>query len=554
MNRNGKLDPAEFARGLGVAALAACALAVQLGPYLHVELVDRDEAYYRSFAIIAARGGQLYADFWDGHFPALYHLYALVLNHVGDMTTLRLIAIGTIWIGAILFYLLLRRATGREAALLGMTSFALIVTSVGLEGRGVNTEHFIQTCVLGAVLVSFRNSSRRLFVAGALIGVATLFKQQAILYVAVPAVMSWRDLHRGIPNTEPLGEGGSITVRVAPSTRPARPFAAHLAVLVAGAATPILLALLWAAREGVLGSMLECTVVGMFYERLSGIGLLERADAASTLFMGIFHASPTIVLGILLGLTLLWNNRRISPTTPAHVRSTVDGEDAPYTAEVEYDVLPDLAWFGAGCLGIALAGRPFLHYAILLVPPAIRMTLVASDWTRARRPVTRPIGMALLAFVAIDAGLCALYSIELQVLNRSLGTEMRDETAVAQYLESQVPSEGSIFVWGPQPAIYLLADRAPATRFVVQGTLLTETPIAAALVHEMTESLRRQPPSYFIVAPAPPRFALARPGLESVQALLESEFELDRTIRGYDLFRPRLSGRAPTLPSAPDPR
>jgi hypothetical protein len=533
-------DPKEFAAGVSAALLAAGGLILQLAPYLQVELIDRDEAYYRSFALVAGSGGKLYTDFWDTHFPALYGVYAFILNRAGDMTALRLFTLGTIWVGAVLFYVLLRRATGRGMAIFGATAFALMVTSVGLEGRGVNTEQFIQTCIMAALVLASRSSPRRLLVASGFIGIAALFKQQAILYLAVLAVTHWRQseaFRRNPAESAAQGSGRSSQFK-------ASSVLGGLTLLGLGAATPIVLALAWAVAQGSLEAMLRATVLGLFTERVGATSLLPRVHAARELFVHIFQHAPTIMLGAMLGVASTTDRRDSSTDSAAPAGSTMRGAASDERLD-RYDVVQDLVWIGVGCLWIVLAGRSFPHYGILLVAPAMRMALAAADWSRPHRRAARSVGWALLAFIGVDAGLDAMRTIESQVgtYRSTIRAEEWDEHEVARYLNAQLVTGETIFVWGPRPGLYVSTDRVPTTRFVVQGSLVAESGLARTLLSELTESLRSQPPSYFIVTPAPREFSLERSELASLQEVLGCGYELERAVEGYEVYR-----RASPLP------
>jgi hypothetical protein len=81
----------------------------------------------------------------------------------------------------------------------------------------------------------------------------------------------------------------------------------------------------------------------------------------------------------------------------------------------------------------------------------------------------------------------------------------------------------------------------PTTPFVVQFPLVAATEVSRKLRSELTDSLREQPPSYFIVTPAPAEFSLERSELASLEAVLRSEYELDRTVDRYEVYRRRPS-------------
>lgn len=76
--------------------------------------------------------------------------------------------------------------------------------------------------------------------------------------------------------------------------------------------------------------------------------------------------------------------------------------------------------------------------------------------------------------------------------------DARANRAVATWLREHVPAEKPVFVWGFEPVIYDLADRAPATRFIYNVPQRVKWETAAARAALMRD-LREHPPAALVV-------------------------------------------------------
>ena len=79
---------------------------------------------------------------------------------------------------------------------------------------------------------------------------------------------------------------------------------------------------------------------------------------------------------------------------------------------------------------------------------------------------------------------------------------LQGDWEVAQFVRSRTAPTERIWVWGFEPAIYLFADRAPATRFIYDLPLSigVPNPWTQQWQQEALQALVQQPPRYIIVA------------------------------------------------------
>ena len=172
---------------LALAALLALRLPTNVVPILNV-----DEADFAVESGVLLDGGRPYVDFVEKKPPLIYLLYAGGLALVGryNLPGFRLLML--LWIAASTCVLgaIARRLFGEKVALLAVPVYA-VAASVGppMDFHAANAETlFTLPLLLGTWLCLRRDGPTpseapwRVFAAGALIGIASLIKQQAVAH------------------------------------------------------------------------------------------------------------------------------------------------------------------------------------------------------------------------------------------------------------------------------------------------------------------------------------------------------------------------------------
>jgi len=125
---------------------------------------------------------------------------------------------------------------------------------------------------------------------------------------------------------------------------------------------------------------------------------------------------------------------------------------------------------------------------------------------------------------------------------------------VALEVRSRTSSQDPIFVWGFEPAIYWLAERAPSSRFIYDVPQRTEWQRGYARA-ELMRDLVKRPPAMIIVQhndvfPAVTGHVLDShdelPGFPELDHVIDDDYELVKRIEDFDLYQ-RRSGQSGAL-------
>ncbi|HYR19550.1 MAG TPA: glycosyltransferase family 39 protein [Myxococcales bacterium] len=467
---------------LAAAALLALRLPTNVVPILNV-----DEADFAVESGVLLDGGRPYIEFVEKKPPLIYLLYAGGLALVGryNLPGLRLLMLAWVAASAWVLGAIARRLLGERAALLAVPGYAVAV-SIGppLDFHAANAETlFALPLLLGTWLClpvdgdTPRAQRRRLLASGALIGIASLIKQQAGIQLLVLAAFV--------------------------CMRASGPGAARrVASLVAGFAAPWLLAIATLARVGALAEFYYWTVTINRYYVANGNSLRDGLPLLAGATVVLAKCSPAVwVLAIAQLVRYAVRPRRASALL--------------------------CLWFAGALIPISLGGRYFLHYFLQLLPPAV---LLASDlaveiWDRlhAHRLARVAVGAAFGLSVAVPAVRGMAPYRDREVL--SIPHAMPSAREVARYVREHTSPDARVLVWGYGSALYFLAERQPATRFpyvtylvgAVEGTSAWWSPFRPNEGLEIPrawdlffEDLERHPPAMVIDTSAPGYFAFTR--------------------------------------------
>ena len=183
---------------LWLAVGVAAVIAVLRIPSFLRPILDDDEAQYAAIGELVRSGGRLYAEGGvDFKFPGIYWTYLAVFAVAGRyaMWAVHLLSLATVLGTA----LTLARIAGRYGAprggLWAALCYGVFSTVYYSKMLAANTELFMMLCISGAVLLLVSEAPGwfwRTLVAGALVGVACLYKQIAVLTLALPLLVTPR--------------------------------------------------------------------------------------------------------------------------------------------------------------------------------------------------------------------------------------------------------------------------------------------------------------------------------------------------------------------------
>jgi 4-amino-4-deoxy-L-arabinose transferase-like glycosyltransferase len=495
--------------------LALAFAAVLRWPLFLRPLQDLDEPNFASIAALCNAGGPLYGDGGvDNKPPGIFWAYQLAFAFGGRfaMAAVHLLCILVVLATAFVLGRVARRLGGERAGVYTALLYGVFAMANDPRMMAANTENFMMLPLAGAVWLLARDERPtlgRLAGAGALVAAACLFKQVAVVSLGVVCL-------------------ALVAPLLAPDARPERgrrlvqAVAGALACVVGFAAVYALVAAVLAAQH-TLGDALHWTVTSLFshYGPSAWSGSLagRLGDALASVALFALTALPLSVAA-LLGLR-------------------VPGERGVGQWLI-------LAWLPLSALGVAAGGHFSDHYFIQLLGP---LALLGGQHI-ARRPAEARLWTGAIALFAI--GLMTSAALLDPITFQPFWRQPRpDYRALARAIDARTQPTERIFVWGNAPAIYVLSDRLPATRFVgfLRGLRRSEgeSPDASwdagpEVWPLLTADFARHPPALIVDTSTGlyrefSAYPMAR--FPALQALVTAGYVVDAKVEGATLYRRR---------------
>jgi hypothetical protein len=387
---------------------------------------DLDEPNFASIAALCNAGGALYRDGGvDNKPPGIFWAYRLVLGADGHfaMARVHLLCVAVSVITAYLLGLVGRRLGGARVGFYTMLLYAIFSMAYDPRMIAANTEQFMMLPLAAAMWLLVRDDRLvmpRLAGAGALVAVACLFKQVAVVSLGVVLLAAMGPLRTF-------------------STRGRRALRSALCGVLActigfSAVMTIVVAVLVA--QGTILDAIHWTVVSLFshYGPSAWSGSILRHLEDAALSSAIFTATA-----LPLCVAALGELRRPGAGS--------DGERLVF------------AWLPLSALGVVAGGHFSDHYFIQLVGP---LALLGGLHIGRRPTANWNAALAFFGFgVMVFAAL--IDPITYQPFWRHPSPDYR---VLVRAIDARTQPDDRIFVWGNAPALYVLSDRLPATRFV----------------------------------------------------------------------------------------
>jgi 4-amino-4-deoxy-L-arabinose transferase-like glycosyltransferase len=402
-------------------------------PTLLPSMYNGDEGYYGIIANDTLDGGTFYRTAVDTKPPGIYYIYLAVFKVAGKNN---LLAVHILTILVVVATALILRRIGAwvaddwAGAWSGIGYAVFVHTYRPGDTLVANTEIFASLALALSVL-AFLQFGRKvgwswMFLSGALIGAATLFRQpSAVTLAAMAAYLVYLWL---IPRTQSLGR-----------------------VLAAGSGL----------ATGFIG-----VIAGLALYYVSQGSLLDayhwswafaiRYVESETSFTYVLHRLITVHLAVMLAWGLLWyfGIRQVIETLRSFRRRTA--------APTENMLL--IFWLVLSYLGIFIGWRFPGHYHLAVLPPLSILAgqafsrFVAEHW-RSPRPRWRWIRAGIIGAAALPAigFLVGAFVVRTQTLNF---------LPIVQHIVAKTSPNDRIFVWGSLPQLYSFSGRRMATRFV----------------------------------------------------------------------------------------
>lgn len=477
-----------------MALLPWFALAIALSflvrlPFLNVGMISDEGGY----AYVAQRWfdgrGVLYDDIWVSRPQGIFVAYVAIMETLGGSAAALRIG-GWLFVVAAMpaVYAFARAYAGRTAGILAICIFGVVSASPVIEGFTANAEVFMATpCAIAAWLLlraHYRHwPGPSLVLIGVLCAMATLLKPAGVVMIPV-----------------------ALAFTLLASSADWKTIARRCALIVAGVVIGMLPAIIHGWLVGWNDFLFASVTYRIDYQ--SSLTVSSRRHIAS--FWGLFKQIAFLVTA----LALLWMLRRrvLEPdSVPRPVSGGAPGAVTGYLASLKRFTRREPAavllaiWSVGGVAGMALGGDWWYHYLIQLAAPfSIWLAAQLHAVNAALRGIARWAFVGAACFVLLYPFGVAARGDALSItagIYPTQGYEQQDE--VARYLRENGTPGAPMLVAFNQAALYYLADRPAAYRYMYQQELSAIPEAEADLIEIVTGADR---PEYVIDTGDPPPF------------------------------------------------
>lgn len=401
-----------------------------------------DEDIYLALGQGLRKGLVFYRDIHDNKPPLLYLTAALA----GSVMWFRFILMAWNMVNVVLIWKLAKKLMKSKWGVILATGLFVILSSIPLtEGNIANGEVFmIMPTVAGVLLlwnlIKNRNGSQGYFWVGVLFSIAFLFKVPALFELLT--ILFWLTVFRAKTFS-------NIWKNLLDK---------KLWLIVFGFLLPVLLSIAYYWKLGA-GESYVRSALGQ------NIGYLSSWEGGN----GPFYESGLFIRGAITAASIgvVWLLKQKLGSAFGLIA----------------------LWFIGALFGSMLSGRPYPHYLIEVVPPGILLfgmmviKVKKQDWAK----FMVGLGLIALTFWAIVTYKFWYYksiSYYENFISYVLGNKNEEEYRkfwgegvirnyeVADYIVSMTDPNEKIFVWGTEPAIYVLSNRLPVGKYTVSYHIL----------------------------------------------------------------------------------
>lgn len=409
---------------------------------------------------------------------------------------------------ASLLFALVRRLAGDTAGLVAAGVFGLLAVGQGVLGFAAHATHFVIAPMLGGLLVLLGalerdGATKRLFAAGALLGLAIVARQPSAAFALFgAALLALSDRRRGATWSA--------------CARRQLPFGI-------GVVTPFAVLCLWLWSAGVFPTFWFWTFE---YARSYGSqkSLTGGLEALRLQLPVVTQGAVPLWLAALAGAAVLCVRRGLAATVFA-------------------------GWSAAALLAVS-AGLYFReHYFVQLLPVVAGLVGVAATGPGSSSHVARHwkrVG-PLAAFVLVAA--CAVAQREYLFVRAPrdisrvayAGNFFVEVEDLARELKARSAPSDEVVVLGSEPQLYAYAGRRSATPFIYTYALMEDSPFAERFQREFCQAVETAAPRFIVFVQSPFSWAPRRTSRTRVFAwastYLPDHYDLIGVVRAGDEVR-----------------
>lgn len=447
-----------------------------------------DESIYLTLGQGMRQGLTLYKDIYDNKPPFLYLTAAVGGNLFWFKVILAFWSLVTI----ILFHKLVKiiLSKNEKAQKLSTLLFALLTTLPLLEGLTANSELFMIVFTIAAflILLGDRLSSSKIYLAGILLGLGTLFKIPAAF--DAPVIVFYWIITEGFENW--------------------RKILKNTFILVLGFASPIVLSLFWFYFKGVLPEYIKAAF-------LQNVGYLSSFRPGDVQKSFLVRNAPLLIRGlvVLLGSLLIFVFRQ------------------KFSRKF---ILLSL-WVLFTLFAITLSERPYPHYLIQAVAPvSILLSILFAEKSVEQSLAILPLAVFLFVpvyykfwFYPTTTYYTRFIKFALGVQERTVyfggfSTNVNRNYKIAEFLTQSSRQSDRVFMWDPDSAtIYALSKRLPPIKYVADYHINDYSNRA-----DQAESIASNPPKFIILSNSYP--------YPELNPLLKRSYLLINQMEGVNIY------------------
>jgi hypothetical protein len=428
-----------------------------------------------------SEGGFPYVDAWDQKPPAIYLLFAVAIHGPLDLIrNVRLFDLAWTSATAVLLIELGRRWWNLRAGVISGLSYGVIYVTTTGWSQLAQPDGFIGLPLVLALLLQHAGRGRRWSLVAAGLALGFAFQLRFIMALLIPFM----------PYADVLGAPGRDRFRIWLRT---------MVWLGAGFVAVQIVLALWLAGGGALDDYIAATRFASGYTRLGGPW--QGPDGPT---LGAYVEAVRLSF-------VFWALMRLLLTAPAVIGGFYGAFIAKDRRVQQMVIFSVLAY-----AGIAAQAKFFWYHYLYMQAFLALLSGWTWDRTYSRLRAVQPPPVALATAMLLVIGLLlATPEVTTRAGNQWKSyvrwftrPQERDlflgyfpgylttrDTAV--YLRERTSPGDTLYIWGYDPLIYLLADRPSASRFIYSFPMMSSW-APHSWTEEFLADIKARPPIYFV--------------------------------------------------------